>query len=146
MLDVSRFGSVLVLLVIGCHCIERHLLFLFSFVDSLDSSFSRPIVTGYGLDIRDSIACTGKNFFLRHHVQTSSGHTQRLSQCVSGALSRGRVVEPITDYPPPSSAKVKNKWNYTSTSPYLFMASGLIKHIYHEVGQILVLACRGVGV
>jgi len=43
-------------------------------------------------------------------------HTQPPSQLVIGALSLGvKQPEHEADHPPPSSGKVKNVWNYTST-------------------------------
>jgi len=33
-----------------------------------------------------------------------------------------------SDQSPQSSAEVKNEWRYTSTPPYVIMASCLIKH------------------
>jgi hypothetical protein len=32
------------------------------------------------------------------------------------------------DHSPPSSAEVKNEWNYTSTPQYVFMVWCLVKH------------------
>jgi hypothetical protein len=50
-------------------------------------------------------------------------------QLVSGALSLG-VKRPgrATDHSPPSSAEVKNAWNYAFTPQYVFMAWCLVKH------------------
>jgi hypothetical protein len=46
------------------------------------------------------------------------GPTQLLIQWVPGALSLGvRRPGSEADYSPPSSAKVKNAWSYTSTPP-----------------------------
>jgi hypothetical protein len=44
---------------------------------------------------------------------------------------------------PPSSAEIKNAWRYTSTLPYVFMASCLIKHrdSFTYVGGILYNSC-----
>jgi hypothetical protein len=50
--------------------------------------------------------------------KTAVGPTQLPIQCVSGAFSLG-VKRPgrEADYSPPSSAEVKNAWNYTSIPP-----------------------------
>jgi hypothetical protein len=49
---------------------------------------------------------------------TALGHTKPPIQWVPGALSLG-VKRPgrEADHSPPSSAKVKNAWSYTSTPP-----------------------------
>jgi hypothetical protein len=41
------------------------------------------------------------------------------------------------DHLPPSSAKVKNAWSYTSIPPYFFMGWCLIKHKIHLPGIVL---------
>jgi hypothetical protein len=88
----------------------QHLLSLSSF----------RILTGYGLDD------WGLGFDSRRRglgillfttpSRTALGPTQRPIQSVPGALSLG-VKRPgrQADHSPPSSAKVKNAWNYTST-------------------------------
>jgi len=44
--------------------------------------------------------------------------TQLLLRCISGDLSLViKWLGPETDHSPPSSAKVKNEWSYTSASP-----------------------------
>jgi hypothetical protein len=63
-------------------------------------------------------------FFLFTTVPISNlGPTQPSIQCVSGSLSL-EVNWPGYEakHSPPSSAKVENVWNYTSTHPYVFMA------------------------
>jgi hypothetical protein len=54
--------------------------------------------------------------------------TQPPIQRVPGALFPG-IKRPgrEADHSPPSSADVKNAWNYTSTPPYAFMVWCLIK-------------------
>jgi hypothetical protein len=51
------------------------------------------------------------------------GPTQAASEWLLGALSLG-VKRPghEAEHSPPSSAKVKNEWNCTSITPYIFMA------------------------
>jgi hypothetical protein len=55
--------------------------------------------------------------------------TQPPIQWARGALSLG-LKRPgrEADHLPPSSAKVKNAWSYTSTPQYIFMAWCLVKH------------------
>jgi hypothetical protein len=64
----------------------------------------------------------GQEFSLLHSAQTGSG-AHPAYQMGTGALSlevkqQGREG----DHSPPTSAEVKNKWIYTSTPPYIFMA------------------------
>jgi hypothetical protein len=55
--------------------------------------------------------------------------TQPPIQWVPGALSLGvKRSGREADHSPPSSAKVKNAWSYTSTPQYIFMAWCLVKH------------------
>jgi hypothetical protein len=58
------------------------------------------------------------NFSLHHRVQTGSGATQPPIQWVPGAVSLG-LKRPgrEADHSPPSSAKFRNSWSYTSTLP-----------------------------
>jgi hypothetical protein len=57
------------------------------------------------------------------------GPIQPSIQWVPGALSLGvRRPGREADHSSPSSAGVKNAWNYTSTSQYVFMAWCLVKH------------------
>jgi len=55
---------------------------------------------------------------IHHHVQTASGAHPASYPMGSRALSLG-IKWPVckADNSPPSSAEVKNVWNYTSTSP-----------------------------
>jgi hypothetical protein len=61
--------------------------------------------------------------------RTALGPTQPPLQWALGVLSFG-VKQPghDADYSPPTSAKVKNAWSYTSTPQYVFMAWHLVKH------------------
>jgi hypothetical protein len=55
--------------------------------------------------------------------------TQPPIQWVPGALSLGvKWLGCEVDHSPPSNAKVKNAWSYTSTPQYVFMAWYLVKH------------------
>jgi hypothetical protein len=95
---------------------------------SRDSSVG--IALGYRLDDRGSrvrLPAGAGNFSLHHRVQNGSG--AHPAPWVPGALSLG-VKRPgrEADHSPPSSAKVKNTWSYTSTPQYVFMAWCLVKH------------------
>jgi hypothetical protein len=102
-------------------------MFLYSlpslYLRSRDNSVG--IALGYGLDDRGTRVRfpvgTG-NFSLCHRVQNGSGAHPASYPMGIGTLSLevkrwGR--EP--DHSPPSSAEVKNAWNYTSTPPITFM-------------------------
>jgi hypothetical protein len=59
----------------------------------------------------------------------------------TGALSQGvKWLGNEADHSPPSSAKVKNAWSYTSTPPYIFMAWCLVKYRIHLHGVVLCYA------
>jgi hypothetical protein len=58
----------------------------------------------YGLDDRGSILSRGREWSLRHRVQTGSGAIQSPIQWVPGLKRPGREVNHF----PPFSAKVKN--------------------------------------
>jgi hypothetical protein len=61
--------------------------------------------------------------------RTALGTTQPSIQWVPGAVSLGlKRPSHEADHSPPSSAKVKNAWSYTSTPEYVFMAWCLVKH------------------
>jgi hypothetical protein len=45
-----------------------------------------------------------------------------------GSFPGGKVAGHEADHSPPSSAEVKNEWNYTSIPQYVFMAWCLLKH------------------
>jgi hypothetical protein len=69
------------------------------------------------------------SFKIAFTARTALGPTQPPIQWVLEALSLG-VKRPRREanHSPPSSAKVKNAWSYTSTSQYVFMAWCLVKH------------------
>jgi hypothetical protein len=75
-----------------------------------------------GFDSRLSI------FLFTTASRTALGPTQPPIQWIRAALSLG-VKRPghEVDHSPPSSAKVKNAWSYTSTPQYVFMAWCLVK-------------------
>jgi len=50
------------------------------------------------------------------------GPTQPPAQRVPGPFFGVKLPGCNVDHPPPSSADVKNEWNYTPTPPYAFMA------------------------
>jgi hypothetical protein len=80
------------------------------------------IGTGYGLD--DGGVAVRVPVGSRIVIQTGSGaHPASSYPMGTGDLSPG--VEPLgreADHSPPTSAKVKQTWVYTSTPPYAFMA------------------------
>jgi hypothetical protein len=91
---------------------------------SRDSAVS--IATGYGLDNQGvGVPSPGmvKNFHFSMLSTPDLGPTQPPIQWIPEGLSLG-VKWPgcEADYSPPTSAKVKKTWVYTSTPPYAFMA------------------------
>jgi hypothetical protein len=60
------------------------------------------IVTGYGLDCRDSIPGRGSDFYLSTESRLALGPSQPPNQCVQGTLSPGakRMVREAHDSPP----------------------------------------------
>jgi hypothetical protein len=63
-------------------------------------------------------------------IITALGPTQPPIHWVPGAVSLGvKRSGREADHSPPSSAKVKNAWSYTSIPQYVFMASCLVKLI-----------------
>jgi hypothetical protein len=96
-------------------------LFLYFQIMSNGSSVSK--VTGYGLDNQVSLP---ERVGILSFTTTSAptlGSTHPPVQWALGALSLGvKQHEHDTDNSFPSSAKVKNVWSFTATSPYLFMA------------------------
>jgi hypothetical protein len=76
---------------------------------------------GYGLDDRGSrirFPAGAGNFSLHHRVQNGSGAHPASYPMGNGALSVGvKRQGREADHSPPSSAKVKNVWSCTSTSP-----------------------------
>jgi hypothetical protein len=66
----------------------------------------------------------GKGIYsLRHRVQTGSGaHPVSYPMDTGGLSPRVKWPGREADSLPPSSAKVKNAWSYTSTPQYIFVA------------------------
>jgi hypothetical protein len=82
---------------------------------------SVSIALGYRLDNQDSrfrfLAGAG-NFSLHHHVQNGSGvHPASYPIGTRGFFPGVKRPGREADHSPPSSAKVKNAWSYTSTPP-----------------------------
>jgi hypothetical protein len=50
-------------------------------------------------------------------------------QWVPGIFPEIKQLKREADHSPPSSVELKNAWSYTSTSPYVFMAWYLVKHM-----------------
>jgi hypothetical protein len=71
---------------------------------------------------RSSNPCRVKNFHFSMLSRLALGPTQPPIQWVPGALSPG-VKQPgrEADHSPPTSAKIKKTWVYTSTPQYTFM-------------------------
>jgi hypothetical protein len=64
-----------------------------------------------------------KNFLLSMSPRPALGATQPPIEWVAGAVSLGaRRPGREADHSPPTSAKVKKTWIYTSTPSYVFMA------------------------
>jgi len=81
---------------------------------------------------------TRKEFFSLHHrVQTGSGpHPASYPLDVRGSISEIKEPEHGADNSPPASTEVKNEWNYTTTSQYVFMLWCLIKQsLYGSQGD-----------
>jgi hypothetical protein len=76
-------------------------------------------------------------FFFATPSTPPLGPTQPPVPWVPGTLSLG-VERPgrEADHSPPSSAEVKNAWNYNSTPQYTFMAWCLVKPGYEDVDWI----------
>jgi hypothetical protein len=63
-----------------------------------------------------------KNFLFSMSSRQALGPTLPPAQWVTGALSPGvQQLGRQADHSPPTSAKVKKTWIYTSTPPYVFM-------------------------
>jgi hypothetical protein len=89
------------------------LIFHLFIYESRDSSVG--IVTGYGMDDR----WVGVRVLVGARIFSSPRHPDRLGgppNLLSNGY-RGREA----DHSPPTSAKVKRMWIYTSTPPYAFM-------------------------
>jgi hypothetical protein len=88
------------------------------------------IATGYGLGDRGvGVKSPGrvKNFLFYTSSTLAVGPTELPIQWVSRALSPG-VKRPgrEPDHSPPTNAKIKKTWIYTSTPSYVFMEQCLI--------------------
>jgi hypothetical protein len=81
------------------------------------------IATGYGLDDEgDEVRVPIGSKNVSKSSRPALGSTQPPTQWVPGALSPGvKRPEHEAEHSPPTSAKVKKMWMYTSTSPYAFM-------------------------
>jgi hypothetical protein len=88
------------------------------------------IVQGYGLDDPVFESRQGLGIYLFTTAsRTALGPTQPPIQWVPGAFSLD-IKRPgrEADHSPPSSAKVKKVWSYTSTLPISLHDVGLVKH------------------
>jgi hypothetical protein len=64
-----------------------------------------------------------QKFLLLHIVQTGSGvHPTSYKMGTGGSFPGVKLQGREADHSPPTSAEVKNMWNYTSTPLYVFMA------------------------
>jgi hypothetical protein len=101
-------------------------IYLFNIIFTSDSSVG--IALGYGLDDWNStvrFTAGAGNFSLHHCVQNGSG-----AHPASYPMSTGGKAAGVWSYHShPSSAEVKNTWNYTSTPQYIFMSWCLVKHV-----------------
>jgi len=78
---------------------------------------------GYGLDERGSIAGRGRDILLFATASRPAlGSPSPLPHRYRGTFSSGvkRLVCEV-DHAPPSSARIKDAWSYTSTPPSFFM-------------------------
>jgi hypothetical protein len=98
-----------------------------NFIDIITNKVG--IATGYGLDnwgVGVQVL-GGKNFHFSMSSRPALRTTQPPIQWVPGTLSPGvKRQGRKADHSPPTSAKVKKMWIYTSTPPYAFMAYCLI--------------------
>jgi hypothetical protein len=97
---------------------------------------SRDSYVGVAITIRTelprslgSIPGSTKHFSLLHSAQTGSGVLPTFyTMGTWGSLPGGKQLGCKADNLPPSSAKVKNAYSYTTTSPYILMVHCLIKN------------------
>jgi hypothetical protein len=89
----------------------------------------RASATGWTAGVHNP-ACSMMGFvFFASAFKPSLGPTHPLIQWIPVALYPGLKRQwREADHSPPSSAKVKNAWRYTSTSQYVFMVWFLVKH------------------
>jgi hypothetical protein len=116
-LQIPHYAVFSILLLLLLSWVQIFLSTLFT--QSHDSTVS--IAMGYGLDdwgSRVRFLAGAGNFSLHHCIKNGSMPTQPPIQRVLGALSLA-VKRPgcEADHSPPSTAKVKNAWSYTSTPP-----------------------------
>jgi hypothetical protein len=68
----------------------------------------------------------GQEFSLLQIVQTGSGvHLTSYKMGTGGSFPGVKRPESESDHSPPTSAEIKKKWIYTSTSPYVFTGTTL---------------------
>jgi hypothetical protein len=67
-------------------------------------------------------------FLLATASRLALGPTQSPIQWVLAVLSGVKQMGCEADHSPPSSAKVKKEWSYTSNPQHIFMAWCLVKH------------------
>jgi hypothetical protein len=73
--------------------------------------------------------------------RTALGPTQPPIQWVLGALSLGvKRSGREAEHSPPSSAKIKNAWSYTSALQYVFMVWYLVKHRDNFTFTLIILS------
>jgi hypothetical protein len=94
------------------------------YVTQWDSAIG--IVTGYGLGdrgVRALVLVGARIFYISMLSRLGLEPTQPPIKWISGALSPGvKWPRRQADHSPPTSAKVKKMWVYTSVFPYIFMA------------------------
>jgi hypothetical protein len=98
------------------HSTYSHVLFVHDYIYVITWSVQQ---LGYGLDYWDSrvqFPAGARNFSLHHSVQTGSGaHPAFCPVGTEGSFPGVKQLGHGADHSPPSSAKVKNAWSYTST-------------------------------
>jgi hypothetical protein len=77
-----------------------------------------------GFDFRQGLGI----FLFTTVSRTALGPTQPPIQWIPGVFPGVKQLGREADHSPPTSAGVKNAWNYTFTSQYTFMAWCLVKH------------------
>jgi hypothetical protein len=77
---------------------------------------------GWTAEGSDFVSLCGQDFSPLHVVQTDSGvHLASYPMDTGGHFPALKRPGRETDHSPPTSAELKNKWNYISTPPYVFM-------------------------
>jgi len=96
---------------------------------------------GYGLDDRCSILGRGRNYSLRHRVQTGSGaHPAFYPKGNRGSFRELKGLGHEGHQLPPSSVEVRNAWRYTSTPADVIMAWCSVKQRIYLHGLPLPLS------